>query len=337
MRTDPRGLLRGSRADANGALSLGMPGSGILVIKLGALGDFIHALGPMQAIRDHHAEARITLLTRPTYHELARRSDLFDAIQSDQEPEIWNIAGLLRLRRSLRSAQYTRVYDLQTSDRTGLYYRLLGPGARPEWSGIVPGCSHYHHYTRPTLIHTIDRQAEQLRIAGIPNVPRPDLSFMDGVIGRFDLPDRFVLLVPGSSPRMAIKRWPAAAYGELAVRLARRGLTPVVLGGAEEADAIAAILALCPEAISLQGQTTIFDIPALSRQAVGCAGNDTGPMHMAAMAGCPTVAIFSTASFPDKAAPRGPAVTVLVRERLSDLPVDEVETALLNTPPGGGA
>lgn len=337
MRTDPRGLLRGSRADANGALSLGMPGSDILVIKLGALGDFIHALGPMRAIRDHHAEAKITLLTRPAYQELARRSGLFDAIQLDLEPKVWNIAGLLRLRQSLRSAQYARVYDLQTSDRTGLYYRLLGPGAQPEWSGIVPGCSHYHHYTRPTLIHTIDRQAEQLRIAGIPNVPRPDLSFMDGDIRRFNLPDRFVLLVPGSSARMAIKRWPAAAYGELAVRLAGRGLIPVLLGGPEEADAIAAILALCPKAISLQGQTTIFDIPALGRQAVGCAGNDTGPMHMAAMAGCPTVAIFSTASFPDKAAPRGPAVTVLVREKLSDLPVDAVETALLSPSRGDSA
>jgi ADP-heptose:LPS heptosyltransferase len=337
VRTDPRGLLRGSRANANGALSLGMLGSAILVIKLGALGDFIHALGPMRAIRDHHAEAKITLLTRPSYQELAHRSDLFDAIQSDQEPKIWNIAGLFRLRQSLRSAQYARVYDLQTSDRTGFYYRLLSPGVRPEWSGIVPGCSHYHHYTRPTLIHTIDRQIEQLRIAGILNVPRPDLSFMNGDIGRFDLPDRFVLLVPGSSARMAIKRWPAAAYGELAVRLARRGLTPVVLGGAEEADAISTVLALCPEAISLQGQTTILDIPALGRQAVGCAGNDTGPMHMAALAGCPTVAIFSTASFPDKAAPRGPTVSLLVRERLSDLPVDAVEAALLNPPTDGAA
>jgi ADP-heptose:LPS heptosyltransferase len=301
----------------------------ILVIKLGALGDFLYALGPMRAVREHHADAKLTLMTRQPYEELARLSGLFDDIIIDPEPGIWNVGAALALRRVLRDAGQTRIYDLQTSDRTGWYYRLLGPGARPEWSGIVPGCSHYHHYKRPTLIHTIDRQTEQLSIAGIPAVPRSDLSFMDSDIARFELPEPFALLVPGSSARMAIKRWPARFYAELAARLASRGVTPVTLGGAEESDAIQAISDNCPEAISLEGQTTIFDIPALGRRAMGCAGNDTGPMHMVAMTGCPTVAIFSTASFPDKAAPRGPGVTVLTREKLSDLSVDEVEAALL--------
>ena len=306
-----------------------MSGDGILVIKLGALGDFLYALGPMRAIREHHRGAKLTLMTRQPFEELARRSGLFDDIILDPEPRIWNIGSALALRRALREAGHTRIYDLQTSDRTGWYYRLLGPGARPEWSGIVPGCGLYHHYTRPTLIHTIDRQAEQLRIAGILETPRSDLSFMDGDIARFELPDKFVLLVPGSSAGMAIKRWPARYYAELAVRLAGRGVTPVVLGGAAESDAITTITDHCPEAISLEGRTTIFDIPVLGRRALGCAGNDTGPMHMVAMTGCATIAIFSTASFPDKAAPRGSGVTVLVRKVLSDLPVDEVEAALL--------
>jgi ADP-heptose:LPS heptosyltransferase len=328
VRANPLRLLRGPRLDPGGGLSGGVSTSRIFVIKLGALGDFLYALGPMRAIRDHHGDARLTLLTRPAYVELAERSGLFDDIQIDPRPRIWNPPKILALRRLLLTAGSSRIYDLQTSDRTGWYYRLLGPGARPEWSGIVPGCSHYHHYKRPTLVHTIDRQAEQLRIAGILDVPRSDLSFMDSDISRFNLPERFALLVPGSSARMAIKRWPAEFYGQLAVHLAGRGIVPVVLGGAEESDAIATIFDRCPEAISLEGLTTIFDIPALGRKAMGCAGNDTGPMHMVAMTGCPTVAIFSTASFPDKAAPRGPSVKVLVRETLSDLRVDEVEAAL---------
>lgn len=310
-----------------------MPIPKILIIKLGALGDFIYALGPMQAIRRHHGAARVTLLTRPAYEELAHRSGLFDEIWIDREPRLLNMAGVIELRARLRSANFTRIYDLQTSDRTGFYYRLLGPGRRPEWSGIVPGCSHYHHYTRPTLIHTMDRQNEQLRIAGIENVPRSNLSFMDGDIDRFDLPDEFVLLVPGSSARMALKRWPAVAYAELASRLSARGVAPVILGGDEEADAVRTIQNACPEAINLQGRTTIFDIPALGRRAVGCVGNDTGPMHLVAFTDCPTVAIFSTASFPDKAAPRGDAVKVLIRENLTDLPVEEVEAALLRIMP----
>lgn len=305
-----------------------MSGERILVIKLGALGDFLYALGPMRAIRDHHPDAFVTLMTRAPYRALAERSGLFDAIILDPAPRPWHIRGALRLRHLMREAGGDRIYDLQTSDRTGWYYRLLGPGARPEWSGIIPGCSHYHHYQRPTLTHTIDRQTEQLRIAGISPVPASDLDFMSGDITRFGLPQTFALLVPGSSARMAVKRWPAAYYADLAARLVNRGVTPVILGGSEEADAIQAITSACAEAISLAGETTIFDIPALGRAAIACAGNDTGPMHMVAMTGCPTVAIFSTGSFPDKAAPRGDGVIVLSRDVLSDLSADEVDDAL---------
>lgn len=305
-----------------------MSGERILVIKLGALGDFLYALGPMRAIRDHHPDAFVTLMTRAPYRALAERSGLFDAIILDPAPRPWHIRGALRLRHLMREAGGDRIYDLQTSDRTGWYYRLLGPGARPEWSGIIPGCSHYHHYQRPTLTHTIDRQTEQLRIAGISPVPASDLDFMSGDITRFGLPQTFALLVPGSSARMAVKRWPAAYYADLAARLVNRGVTPVILGGSEEADAIQAITSACAEAISLAGETTFFDIPALGRAAIACAGNDTGPMHMVAMTGCPTVAIFSTGSFPDKAAPRGDGVIVLSRDVLSDLSSDEVDDAL---------
>lgn len=305
-----------------------MPVERILAIKLGALGDFLYALGPMQAIRRHHPAAHLTLMTRAPYEELARRSGLFEEIILDPAPRVWNIAAVLSLRARMREAGHDRIYDLQTSDRTGWYYRLLGPGTRPEWSGIVRGCSHYHHYQRPTLTHTIDRQTEQLRIAGITEVPRSDLSFMKSDISRFGLPEKFVLLIPGSSARMAVKRWPADRYGALARRLSERGLAPVLIGGAEESDAIRDIVERFPDAVSLEGRTTIFDIPALGRAAAGCAGNDTGPMHMVAMTGCPTVAIFSTGSFPDKAAPRGEAVSVLVRDDLSDLPVDTVDEAL---------
>ncbi|MBT6138267.1 MAG: glycosyltransferase family 9 protein [Rhodospirillaceae bacterium] len=306
-----------------------MAETNILVIKLGAFGDFLYALGPMQAIRRHHPTARLSLLTRPAYRDLAERSGLFDEIQIDDEPKAWNIAGVLRLRRWLRGAGFTRVYDLQTSDRTSSYRKLFCPGPWPEWSGIVPGDPLYHHYKRPTLTHTIDRQREQLRIAGINDVARSDVSFMDGDITRFALSVPFVLLIPGSSAKMKIKRWPAEKYADLANRLAAKGLTPVVLGGAEEADAIEVILSACAQAVSLSGQTTIFDIPALGRRAASAIGNDTGPMHAVALTGCPTVAIFSELSFPAKAGPRGEHVRLLVRENLADLPVDEVEAAVM--------
>lgn len=300
----------------------------ILVIKLGALGDFIYALGPMQAIRRHHPDAHLTLLTRPAYAEIGRRSGLFDAIKIDHEPKLWHLAGVAALRRWLRDGRFARVYDLQTSDRTGFYHRLFWPGPWPEWSGIVPGGPLYHHYTRPTMTHTMDRQAEQLRIAGIEYVDPSDLSFMDGDVDRLDLPERFAVLVPGSGGKAEVKRWPAGNYAELARLLAERGgLTPLVIGGPDAGEAWELIRAACPSARSLIGGTELFDIPAIGRRARLCVGNDTGPMHLIAFTGCPTIALFSTASFPAKAAPRGEHVIVMEAERLADLAVDTVARA----------
>ena len=148
-----------------------MPKERILVIKLGALGDFIYSIGPMQAIKKNHPDSELTLMTRPAFEQLGQRINIFDEILIDQEPKKWQLLKMINLRNILRAKDFTRIYDLQTSDRTGFYYKMLGPGLRPEWSGIVKGCSHYHHYKRPTLIHTQVRQREQLRIAGIEAVP----------------------------------------------------------------------------------------------------------------------------------------------------------------------
>ena len=93
----------------------------ILVIKLGALGDFIQALGPMPDIRRHHAWDRITLLTTPRYAELAAQTNLFDDILIDRRPKALDLQGWLALRRTLRRGRFDRIYDLQTSDRTGIY------------------------------------------------------------------------------------------------------------------------------------------------------------------------------------------------------------------------
>jgi ADP-heptose:LPS heptosyltransferase len=205
---------------------------------------------------------------------------------------------------------------------------MLGPGLRPEWSGIVKGCSHYHHYKRPTLIHTQVRQREQLRIAGIEFVPEPDLSFMNECLKNFDLPKNYALIIPGSSAKMKIKRWPATSYAELSTVLAQRNITPILIGTNEDMDAINIITRMCPRALNLVGKTSIFQIASLGRSAQFCIGNDTGPMHIIALTKCPTTAIFSTASFPEKAAPKGKHIKLLIREKLEDLSLEEVISSI---------
>lgn len=298
----------------------------ILVIKLGALGDLVQALGPAAAIRLHHADAEIVLLTSDPFAGFLADAPYFDEIWIDARPGWRNPLGLLALRHRLRAAHFTRVYDLQTSDRSSFYFRLMGP--RPEWSGIARGASHPHDTPGRDSMHTLQRQADQLRLAGIAEVPPPDLSWIVAGLDRFDLPERFVVLVPGGAPHRPEKRWPAERYGALARELVQRGITPVVVGAAAEQEAAAVIQADCPEARDLTGETSLAEIAALGRRALWAVGNDTGPMHLLAAAGAPATVLFSAASDPALTAPRGPRVAILRRQRLADLPVEEVAATL---------
>jgi len=292
-------------------------GQRILVIKLGALGDFVQAFGPFAAIRVHHPDAEITLLTTRPFAEMAVASPWFDHVWVDDKPRLWQLGKVAALRAKLRGGRFTRVYDLQTSDRSGWYFRLMGGAV--EWSGIAKGCSHPHANPRRDFMHTLDRQAEQLVLAGIEQVPSPDLAWAESDLSRFGLPRPYALLCPGGAPHRPAKRWPASHFGELAAWLARRGVTPVLLGTDKERAEIDTIIAACPQARSLAGQTGFLDILGLGRQAWLAVGNDTGPMHLAAAAGAPSLVLFSADSNPDLCAPRG-RVEILRQSDLADLP-----------------
>ena len=302
-------------------------GERILVIKLGALGDIVQATGPFAAIRAHHPDAHISLLTTAPYAPLLETSGWFDAVTVDRRPGWLELGGWCALRRQLRAGGFSRVYDLQTSNRSAIYYRLLLP-ARPDWSGIAIGCSLPHTNPKRDEMHTIDRQAEQLAMAGIDSAPTPSLDWIEADTARFGLDEPYALLVAGGSERRPEKRWPVGRFTDLARRLAARGVTPVLIGTRAEADVNATIASFCDEARDLTGETDFAEIVSLARGAAVAVGNDTGPMHLIAVAGAPSVVLFSQFSDPALCAPRGADVQVVRRSLLSELTVDEVEAAM---------
>jgi ADP-heptose:LPS heptosyltransferase len=300
--------------------------SRILVIRLGALGDVIQGLGPFAAIRAHHPGAHITLLTTPPYAALLRRAPWFDAIWEDGRPRTWR--GLASLARRLAGAGFGRVYDLQTSNRSD-WYRALLP--RAEWSGTAWGASHRHPRSEARrALHTIDRQRVQLGIAGITDVPAPDLGWLAEDVSGLGLPPAYALLVPGASPHRPGKRWPTACFARFAVEAS---LPCVILGGPPEAGIAAEIRAAAPRAIDLTGRTSLPAIASLARGAAFALGNDTGPTHLVAATGCPTLALFGADSDPALCAPRGPATEVLRHIPLGELTVAQVAAAVSALPP----
>jgi ADP-heptose:LPS heptosyltransferase len=191
----------------------------ILVIKLGALGDFAQAFGPFAAIRAHHPGAEITLLTTPPFAPLARQAPWFDQVWENGRPK--GLAGLWALARQLRGARFDRVYDLQTSDRSSRYRWLVGRSA--EWSGIAAGASHPHANPRRDFMHTVERQREQLAMAGISHFPAPELGWLDADIARFALPARFALL---DRPPLPPDARPSGGLSSISRPWRRRWISP---------------------------------------------------------------------------------------------------------------
>jgi ADP-heptose:LPS heptosyltransferase len=110
--------------------------------------------------------------------------------------------------------------------------------------------------------------------------------------------------------------------------LAAQGTTPVLLGTKAEAGELAQIARACPGARDLCGETGLAEIAALARGARLAVGNDTGPMHLIAAAGCPSLVLYSAESDPARTAPRGPKVEILRENSLENLEFDRVLSAL---------
>jgi len=299
----------------------------ILIIKHGALGDLINAMGAFAEIRKNHPQAHITLLTSPTYANLMSETGYFDDIISD--PRSRNPLATWKIRARLLKMKVDRVYDLQNSDRTAFYFKLLGFKKRPEWSGVAPGCSHPQRRKDRKKLHAFVRFADQLKIAGLDLKGQdelfPNLSWLKRDVSHLDFPKKAVLLIPGSSLKGAYKRWPAEKYAELALWLKEKGINPVLLGGPDDVNVVNRIVEIFPTIHNLSQKINFFEIGVLASKALATIGNDTGPIHLAAAMKCQTLVLWSDFSDPTVYAPRGTHVKVLYSPNLADLELKKVQ------------
>lgn len=261
----------------------------ILVIKLGALGDFIISLGTMMQIRKQFPDARITLMTNKAFLSIARQSGAFDDYIIDNRASYWNFKEQLRLFRDVRNCNPDCIIDLQNNKRTRVkYYPILRYCIGKSFLWITYNAAH-------RVIKKRGCSWGRQETAEVTfNHATTDLSFLHGENKHFDeLPEnKFVLFIPGCSPTHPYKRWPVDYYKQLALRLAEKGIHTVVMGTAAEAAEVNAIAAASPMVVSMLNKTSLLDIPDLVRRSAAVVGNDTGPSHIAAFSGRPTIAIF---------------------------------------------
>lgn len=309
------------------------PHKKILIIKLGALGDFIQALGPMAAIRRHHPDAEITLLTTKPFVSFGLACGYVDHVWVDTRPRWHNLKDWWMLRRKLRGSGFERVYDLQNNDRTALYLKIMGR-RHCEWVGAAPGASHRNNSPTRTQGTAFEGHVQTLTLAGIHDVMPDDLRWAQGDFAHFvnmeGLQKPYVLLIPGSAPTRPEKRWPASYYAQLARIIDGWGYQPVLIGTRAEETHAQEICNQHPRTLNLMGKTTLFDLVVLARHAAGAIGNDTGPMHLIAPTGCPSLVLFSGHSQPHRHKPLGAHVKTHQADDLTQLKIETVEGLIGN-------
>ncbi|HEU0118331.1 MAG TPA: glycosyltransferase family 9 protein [Alphaproteobacteria bacterium] len=300
----------------------------ILVIRLGALGDLILCFQAFHEIRKAHPDAEIALLTTPAFGGFAKLMPWFDRVIIGNRAPGWRLDHWGKLTAQVHSFRPTRVYDLQGKLRQDILYAMLGGPFGPEWSGAAPGCSHPRLWPPEPGMHYTDFVEAQLRRANVPPQSAPDLSWLDAPLDGFDLPERYAVLIPGCAPDREYKRWPAASYAALAAWLKDKGIASVAVGTAADAPMIAAIRAVAPDVIDFSSRTNLPQLAGIFRRAVAIVGNDTGPTHLAAAVGAPTLALMSDRVNPVWSAPKGTNAAMLQGTPLSSLSPDKVFLAL---------
>ena len=303
----------------------------ILIIKLGALGDFIQALGPMPDIRRHHSGDRITLLTTPRYADLAAQTSLFDDILIDRRPKALDLKGWLALRRTLRRGRFDRV----------LRFPDLGPDRH--LCLVFPAGANAGMVRHRLAVFSPARQSAARpaahdgpaggAIADGGNPPcsrchgcRPQDLCPSELAGRAlcDADSRLVAAPSGE----ALAGEPLRRAGETAEGCRATCLFWSVCMAKPISAGRSAIV--CPEAVDLVGRTDVAALAALSGGAALTVGNDTGATHVAAAGAHPVLVLFSRASDPRLCAPRGKRVHVLMEPDLADLSVEKVFAACMD-------
>lgn len=300
----------------------------ILVIRLGALGDLVLCFQAFHEIRKAHPGAEIALLTMPAFADFARAMPWFNHVLIDERAPGWRLDKWAKLIDQIDAYAPSRVYDLQGKFRQSILFWLMAGPLGPEWSGAARFCKYPRLWPPKPGMHFTDFVAEQLRRANIPPQYEADLAWLDASLGAFSLPNRFVLMIPGCAPGREYKRWPPENYAVLAQSLHKKGYTSIAVGTAQDAEAIKSIRALSPDVLDFGGRTSLQQLAALARRSAYVIGNDTGPTHLAAAIGAPTLGLLSPQVNAAWSAPRGKHAHFLQGPSLAYISVDEVLLAL---------
>ncbi len=273
--------------------TVGKPNARILVVRLGSLGDIIHALPAVASLKHSYPGSRLTWVVEPRWAPLLEDNPFVDRlVLLDRDTP----TGFLRSWRTLRAERYDLAIDFQGLIKSA----LVASAARPD---CIFGFHHtqvrertaalfYSNKTVSQSVHVVDRNLDLAAAAGAAN----PLRAFPLPAGRpeGDLPPGdFVLTSPFAGWRS--KQWPIEYYQLLAARLQRDLGIPLVVNAPHGAS-LPEIGDALPHYSGLPG------LIHATRRAAAVLGVDSGPLHLAAALAKPGVALFG----PTDSARNGP-------------------------------
>jgi ADP-heptose:LPS heptosyltransferase len=268
--------------------------SNILIIKLGSLGDVVQISGALRDIREHHKNEKITILTTSKYLNLFKNCPYVDHSLEDERLPRYNIFYLLRLRKTVNSLNFNKVYDLQNSNRTNFYRKFLFNVKNWSSSRDIPE----NKYNNSVL----QRFDEQLRKSNIQTLYtlKPDFSWAAEKANNYNLDTdkKYILFFPFCSRDLIHKRWPY--FSEL-INLIKQNHPEYSLvvapgpGEIEEAKSLDIKIAL-----NNNLPLNFFELASLIKKSHLVIANDTGPAHMASHLGARGFTLFGPHTTPEK-------------------------------------
>jgi lipopolysaccharide heptosyltransferase I len=278
----------------------------IAIIKPSALGDILHALPVLSALRTRFPQARITWVVNSAYESLlAGHPDLTDTLPFDRgalKGARSAIAATCSFALDLRRRRFDLVIDMQGLLRSGLMAWASGAPRRVGFANAREGSryAYTHKLKSPALdaAHAVDRMwavAEAFGVGHLPKVFRVPLQ-----LGEVEAASRELAALPRPVVAVAVgakwvtKRWPTTHFAELLQRAQNQfGGSCVFLGTAEDTLASQEVLGkLRGPALDLTGKTSLPRLAAVLSLVDAMLANDTGPLHLAAALGRPCVAPY---------------------------------------------
>ena len=304
----------------------------VLLVRLRVgLGDLLCSVPALRALRGARPDVRVTLLTWPEVEPVVSRISRYvdellpfpgvDGIP-ERPPRRDQWTPFLDAARARRFDLAVQCYgDNAVANRvaSAVGARAVGGFAPTGWS--PPAGSERLHLPYPTREHEVWRHLHLVEQLGVPLPESADV--MEIAVEEEDersaaflrtrhrlSPGRYVVLHPGASA--ATRRWPPAAYADVADRLHEQGLTVVLTGQAGESDVTSQVLIRMQHpAVDLTGRTALGALAVLLRDSALLVSNDTGTAHLAAAVGARTVVVFQPGD-PRRWAHPGPRHAALV-------------------------